>query len=54
MQAQAVRVIVRLPYNRPEHSLEDPVPVSQPASQLFISLRDRPMYPFFLGFMEPG
>ncbi|KAH9977746.1 hypothetical protein BGW80DRAFT_1283971 [Lactifluus volemus] len=28
MQAQAVRVVVRLPYNRPEHPLADPVPVS--------------------------
>lgn len=28
MQAQPVRVIVRLPYNRPEHRQSDPVPVS--------------------------
>jgi len=30
MQAQPVRVIVRLPYNRPEHRQSDPVPVSPP------------------------
>lgn len=28
MQAQPIRVIVRLPYNRPEHPFPDPVPVS--------------------------
>ncbi|KAH9045372.1 hypothetical protein EDB85DRAFT_23246 [Lactarius pseudohatsudake] len=28
MQAQPVRVIVRLPYNRPEHPFPDPIPVS--------------------------
>ncbi|KAH9006783.1 hypothetical protein EDB86DRAFT_2868241 [Lactarius hatsudake] len=28
MQAQSVRVIVRLPYNRPEHPFPDPIPVS--------------------------
>jgi len=35
MHAQPVRVIVRLPYNRPEHRQSDPVPVSFPDSLLF-------------------
>jgi hypothetical protein len=35
MQAQPVRVIVRLPYNRPEDRQSDPVPVSPPDNQLY-------------------
>jgi hypothetical protein len=34
MDAHPVRVIVRLPYNRPEHPQPDPVPVSSQLSQL--------------------
>jgi hypothetical protein len=49
MQAQAVRVVVRLPYNRPEHPLADPVPVSQPANEVY-----KPGGLTYLGFMELG
>jgi hypothetical protein len=51
MQEQPVRVIVRLPYNRPEHRQSDPVPVSPPDNQ---RSNQGPMYVLSLGVMELG
>jgi hypothetical protein len=51
MQAQPVRVIVRLPYNRPEHRQSDPVPVSPPENQ---RSNQGPTHVLSLGVMELG